>query len=149
MAVPNRGPLSYAIPKMNANSGSSAISRSAHLTSVLNPFRVCCELFSATLAAGLLTGRMWIGAGWKRRFDGWQAIVEGTAMWVQTMDRVEEAGGGGGGGAKGSSGRHGDNLTRGRRSVCARGDLAGAAIRWILRPDREECGGGDPCLRSA
>src|ERR1700687_4092737 len=35
---------------------------------------------------------MWIGAGWKRRFDGWQAIVEGTAMWVQTMDRVEEAG---------------------------------------------------------
>jgi CheY-like chemotaxis protein len=36
---------------------------------------------------------MWIGAGWKRRFDGWQAIVEGAAMCVQTMDRVEGAGG--------------------------------------------------------
>lgn len=35
---------------------------------------------------------MWIGAGWKRRFDGWQAIVEVTAMCVKTMDRVEKAG---------------------------------------------------------
>jgi CheY-like chemotaxis protein len=49
-------------------------------------------LFSTALATDLLTERRWIGAGWKRRFDGRQAMVEATAMGVQTTDRVEEAG---------------------------------------------------------